>query len=136
MRKGVTLVEVLVASLILVIAISTILWGVVFRQQLLTGSNLRLEAGRVLNQHLEELNRIEDTSTITTYLNNVYTDTIIPAGSNLGKIAYKVKFTKSDVALGNITGTPNLKLRQVTATAEWTYKGKNEQMNIVTRSKF
>lgn len=135
-RKGTTLIEVLVASTILIIAIAPLLWSFVMREELLRRSNLKLEATRLLNQRMEVISRMPDSVAVANYLKQTFIDSITPSGTDMNKIAYTTKFADSLVDLGNITGKANREIHQFTATVEWDFKGKKEELSIASRAQY
>jgi len=136
LKKGTTLIEVLVSSTILAIAITPLLWSFVMRQELLRRSNLKLEATRLLNQRLEVISRMPDSTAVDTYLAQTFIDSITPSGTDINKIVYTTKFAKSLVDLWNKTGNQNKKIHQFTATVEWDFKGNKEELSIVSRAQY
>lgn len=68
MKKAFTLIEVLVASLILTIGITGMLWSFVACQKILMENSNVTNANHIINKHFENLQRCETKEAVNLYL--------------------------------------------------------------------
>ena len=119
-QKGMTLVEVLVASVILVISISGILYLFVENEKIIVKNNERLIAYKILNSSLENLNKFQDEQSFIDYINNnSFKINKIETGNN-----QVVKYTRTIILMPNHISTnknqgtddksPHLKAAKIT----------------------
>jgi type IV pilus assembly protein PilV len=107
-RFGFTLVEVLVAMLILVVGMLGSLIGVMAASDHNLGNSLRNEAMRIAQEHLEDIRTGPFLS-------------IAPAVSLVQRQIRKSSYTFTATTGVQTSGT----LRQVTVTVQWSYKGRS-----------
>ena len=119
-KKGVTLVEVLVASIILVISIGGLLYLFSENQKMLIANDKRLVAYKILNTNLEELNRLDDQNTFINYINDnlVKVNTIEIVNGNKEKFTttlsnYENKNIPTNTVWGITNSHPHLKAVKV-----------------------
>jgi len=123
-RKGMTLVEVLVSSLILVIAIGSMMY-VFSRQQIVSeDQRLRSIAIMIIQNEFEALKARTDSKTKVEALTALGTFTV--AGIENG--IYQMHFDVTEVDISGI------KVYEVAATVTWTKSGRTDTMTMTTRT--
>ncbi len=130
-KKAFTLIEVLVTSIILVLAVTGMIMTFVYCQEWIIDDTNKANATMILNEHFEEIQRV----THTTAMN----DLIIPY-TTLPKVIlkytsenkfqeYKLKYTFMNI----VSPTPTAPLPQIKAEVSWeSSKGiKKLDMNLI-----
>ncbi|MCG2761546.1 MAG: prepilin-type N-terminal cleavage/methylation domain-containing protein, partial [Candidatus Delongbacteria bacterium] len=77
MKKGVTLIEILVSALILTIGISGILYSFVTCNQIVINNTHRHNAVQIINGHFEEIQRCESPAALNDYLKLTIGDSLL-----------------------------------------------------------
>ena len=121
-RKGVTLVEVLVASLILVISISGVLYLFAENQKMIIRDDKIIIAYKLLNNNLERLNNFQDKNAFITYVNenSMSIDSVATVDEKLEQYITKMALLLGHVSTNANWGTgldyPHLKTVKVTVS--------------------
>jgi len=117
-RKGVTLVEVLVASLILVITITGVLMSIVYSLRIVQNNAIRFSAQSIVRSKFDQLNNCTSLSAVNAMITaapTTYTD-----ASGFTDATYTISYATSPVEVNDFTtaytGTKIPKLLSVTAT--------------------
>ncbi len=118
MRKGVTLIELLVSSLILVIGITALMWSFVECKQIIQRNTHKCNATTIVNQWFEGIQRRPDSLQVADYI-GPYTGgaykTIVKKVDNGIPHDYFIEFDNSTIL--NPTGMGSITL--VTARVSW-----------------
>ena len=139
-KKGVTLVEVLVASIILAISISGILYLFVENLEMTIENEKRLIAYNILNDKLEILNNIQDQTSFLSYIaNNASSENTITTVNNndikytttLSDYGNKSVYTNKN--WGQDDSFPHLKAVEVVVTWE---KTKSIKQTLIAKPKY
>lgn len=69
-KKGTTLVEVLVTAVILTMSGASVLMSFVYCHKAILESTHRYNSSMIINEHLEEITRLESEGEIITYISN------------------------------------------------------------------
>lgn len=157
-RKGTTLVEVLVASILISIAVCGLLFAYIPRTELINDSKLKTQALTLLNADLERMQSIKIAADLTKYLykikpnspvgtvatpidiNNPETQTIddtvyslyyslYSANSNKPYIVRTVE-TDNDLIRGDVT------VLEIEVNVAWKNGDKNEVIKTITRTAY
>lgn len=118
MKKGMTLIEILVTALILVIALTSLMSTFVFCTKLSIRNAHRHNATLIINQHFEEILRQESSQALNDYISTKnesihYRQATYQFNSNTNR--YYLTFADA----GTINPTPTTTLRVLEASVTW-----------------
>lgn len=97
MKKGTTLIEVLVAALILSIGGASLLMGFVTCQRIIMENTNRYNSSLIINGHFEEITRRENITDVKDYINTHSGETVEKEISPGVMKAYTIKFKETSV---------------------------------------
>ncbi len=116
MRKGFTLIEVLVTALILSIGIVSLLFSFVYSNDMVTRSTHRLNATKIINEHFNEImNRLNEPQ-VQSWLDMYKTPTPVYQMYNY---TMKQEYLLTLSVDGTVFPSPASDLTLVTATVTW-----------------
>lgn len=130
MKKGTTLIEVLMASLILVIGGASLMMGFVTCQRIIMENTNRYNSSLIINGHFEEITRRENLTDVIAYVKAVNGTTVEKEISPGLKKEYTVLFKQTSV----VEPVDGVDLSWITATVVWeSTTGKNNySMSVFT----
>jgi Tfp pilus assembly protein PilV len=117
-KKGITLIEILVTSLILVIGITSLLWSFAESNKLMVRNSHRINSMMIISEHFEGIRRNDDPILLASYMTNNEDSTFQRQIKNGNLYDYTVTFTSKELP-------SNDKLSAVTVTVSWG-EGKSE----------
>ena len=124
MKKGVTLIEVLVASLLLVITIGAIMMSFVQHQAIISQQSFQHEAAMILQEEFEGIKGTANRTTLLSHINKDYNENF----SLDSTVAYSIKYTTKEITVNTAS------LLEITGTLSWTQAGKKHSISLETRS--
>lgn len=121
MKKGMTLIEVLVSALIMSMALTSLLVTFVECQKIIIQNLNRFNAALVVNEHFEVLQNHEIPDSVVAYVNRYSTKKEIPNMANSFISSTKYWMVLRTAKIVNPTAATDL--RQVTAEVTWNEGG-------------
>lgn len=115
MKKGTTLIEVLVAALILSIGGASLLMGFVTCQRIIMENTNRYNSSLIINGHFEEITRRENITDVKIYLDSVQGQTVKKEISPGLMKEYTVRFKETSV----VNPEDLVNLSWIEATVTW-----------------
>ena len=116
-EQGFTLIEVLVAMLVMLIGLLGSLIGVIAAVEYNLGNVLRNEAVRIVQQDLEDVRNASFASVVTT---------------GPTAVQRQVRKGQQTFQLTRTVQTPTANLKVIIDTATWTYKDRNRSYSVQT----
>lgn len=149
MKKGITLIEVLVASSLLVIAISPLLISIPLRKSIILNNRYRLLANTIIKEKFERIYGVTGRASKLALLNdddgNLYTssnpEVILIKGENgLSDIDFKLYYpTVRNISLGDDTyifeSGYTADVLEIEIEASWNYNGKTKSISLTGRTR-
>ena len=118
MKKGMTLIEVLVSSLILVIGITSLMMSFVYCNRIVERNTHIMNATTIINSWFEDIQRMEDISTVQTKIGDYSSGNPISVYERTGDgitWRYWLEFDMSTV----VTPDPTSDLNIIAARVSW-----------------
>lgn len=136
-RKGVTLVEVLVASVLLAIVVSASMLSATVYHRITEENVYTDEAMSIIQDRFDKMKAIKTRSNITdttnTYNSIANAQTIVGVQSDNTSKMYKLYYTTSEEGFPD---NADCKVLEVTAHLSWNSGGQNRTVSVATRTNF
>ena len=127
MKKGITLIEVLVTSLVLVIGVTGLMSTFVYCHRTIIQNTHRQNAVFIISEHLEGVQNRETASSVLDYVSNYADPKPVTAALNSGLDQDYLISMKMGPQIEPFPGTF---LNIVTATVTWNGGGPNRTMSV------
>ncbi len=131
MKKGTTLIEILVTSLILVIAVTGLLYTFVFCHRMIVENHHRTNAMLIINEHLEAIQNRESPTAVLSYVSNYASPKpVLTSSSSEMSSDYVMSMRIDGILYPDLPHNPAADLMIVNITVTWNGGGPNRTLSV------